>query len=402
MGANQDSLDWQGSANVVLLNPRWPAPESAQLQNIAQVLSERFHLKGHVWLATSGSTSQSVASNKLVALAKSAFLASAEAVNQHLSVTSQDIWLQVLPRFHVGGLGIEVRALLSGSQVVQDFERWDPVRAYEVLANQQITLASMVPTQVFDLVQKNIVAPKTLRAVIVGGGALTASLYEAGRRLGWPLLPSYGMTETCSQIATAGLESLRWMQMPLPRKLSHVEWRTSAEGLLEVRGPSLLSLYGQRQPDGSVRGWNPKMDGWFRGEDYVTLHDDEIQFLGRQNDFIKIGGEGSSMGRLREIFERALLKEAPELAERVVLIDAPSARLGTEIQLGYVSASLDARDSAGLDSRDSAGLDKITKMYNQDVLPYERIRERKQLSRIPRSELGKVLWAQLKKELYGD
>jgi O-succinylbenzoic acid--CoA ligase len=200
------------------------------------------------------------------------------------------------------------------------------------------------------------------------------------------------MTETCSQIATAGLESLRSMQMPLPKKLSHVDWRTSAEGLLEVRGPSLLSLYGQRQPDDSVRGWDPKIDGWFRGEDYVTLHGDEIQFLGRQNDFIKIGGEGSSMGRLREIFERALLKEAPELAERVVLIDAPSPRLGTEIQLGYVSAG----------AVDLQTLDKITKMYNQDVLPYERIRERKQLSRIPRSELGKVLWAQLKKELYGD
>jgi O-succinylbenzoic acid--CoA ligase len=397
MVANQNSLDWQSGDNAVLLNPRWPAYDIAQLHQVASTLSEQFQLSGHVWLATSGSTSQSVSENKLVALAKSAFLASAAAVNRHLSVAPQDVWLQVLPRFHVGGLGIEVRALLSGSQVVQDFQRWDPVRARDLLENRKITLASMVPTQVFDLVQRKLPSPKSLRAVIVGGGALTASLYQAGRALGWPLLPSYGMTETCSQIATADLNSLQGTVMPLPKKLEHVAWRTSAEGLLEVNGPSLLSLYGQRQPDGRIVGWDPKVDGWFRGEDYIRLHDDEIQFLGRKNDFIKIGGEGSSMGRLREIFERVLLTSAPELSQQVLLVDAPSERLGTEIHLAHLSSAAKGPSS----SEFSQQLDKITQMYNRDVLPYERIRMLKEISHVPRSELGKVLWAQLKKEIYG-
>lgn len=399
MGTNQDSLSWHTSENAVLLNPRWPLAEAASLTEVAEVLSARFHLAGHVWLATSGSTSQKLASNKLVALSKNAFLTSAKSVNRHLQVTASDTWLQVLPRFHVGGLGIEVRAMLSQSKVIQNFERWDPARTLGLLESEKITLASMVPTQIFDLVQARLKAPADLRAVIVGGGALTESLYAAARHLGWALLPSFGMTETCSQIATASLESLQQLSMPLPQKLGHVKWRKSEDGYLEVSGPSLLSYYGQRQSNGAIQGWDPKVEHWFRSEDFVNLHTNntEIQFLGRKNDFIKIGGEGSSIGRLREIFERVLLtlcSNAPTsagslVAEQVVLLDAPSSRLGTEIHLGYLATT------------DQKLLLEIKEKYNQEVLPFEKVREIKLVPEIPRSELGKVLWAKLKKDLYG-
>ena len=42
---------------------------------------------------------------------------------------------------------------------------------------------------------------------MTGGGALDPSLYKQARDLGWPLLPSYGLTECGSQVATASLSS---------------------------------------------------------------------------------------------------------------------------------------------------------------------------------------------------
>jgi O-succinylbenzoic acid--CoA ligase len=395
MDANQNPVNWLSADNHLLLNPRWSKAELHSLQEVAETVSKDFTLTSHLWLATSGSTAETHFSIKLVALSKAAFLASARAVNDHLKITEKDIWLQVLPRFHVGGLGIEVRALLSQSKIIQDFEKWDPQRIASVMEEKAVTLASFVPTQIFDFVRGGLPSPSTLRAVVVGGGALDPALYLSARKLGWPLLPSYGMSETCSQIATATLESLtsREKALPRPRKLSHVQWRKSQEGLLEVHGGSLLSLYGQRQKDGRILGWDPKVLGWFHTEDLVELHGDEIVFLGRLGDFIKIGGEGSSLGRLRGIFEKILFETDPQKLPQMVLVDAPSPRLGTEIHLVY-----EGRIQEKL-------LLEIKEKYNQQVLPFERIREVRVLgerSQIPRSELGKVLWAKLKKELYGD
>jgi O-succinylbenzoic acid--CoA ligase len=386
MVAVEDPLNSPGS---ILLNPRLPTADLQSLTEVAQEISQRKNLQDHWWLATSGSTSESFRHVKLVALSKQAFLVSAAAVNKHLQASAADTWLQVLPRFHVGGLGIEVRAWLAKSKVVSDFEKWDPRRTHQLMQDQKVTLTSMVPTQVYDVVQAKLKAPKYLRAVIVGGGALTEPLYQQARKLGWPLLPSYGMTETGSQIATAPLESLQSESMPLAKRLSHAEWRLNPDGLLQVRGSSLLTLYGQRQNDGRIKDWDPKVDGWFTSEDYADLKGDFIRVTGRKNDFIKIGGEGSSMGRLREVFDRVLNTLDASVAQQILLMDAPSERLGTEIHL--ISALEDKNQF----------FSQLQEKFNQEVLPFERIREVKYIPSIPRSELGKVLWAKLKKDLYG-
>jgi len=385
---NPEKIDWYSQENAVLLNPRWSEVETQSLFEVAQKITQRRNLRGHVWIATSGSTSESVGHIKLVALSKTAFLASAESVNQHLQATSKDTWLQILPRFHVGGLGVEVRAMLSKSQVLCDFERWSAQRIHQEISDSEITMASMVPTQVFDLVQAKLPSPKTLRAIIVGGGALNEGLYHQARALGWPLLPSYGLTETCSQIATASLNTLQSSTMPLPQRLPHAVWRKNPEGLLQVKGDSLLTCYGQREKDGSIKGWDPKMDGWLTTEDFVELTDSNIRFTGRKNDFIKIGGEGSSMGRLREIFERVVVTMNSSVSQHVLLVDAPSERLGNEVHL---IATL----------KDPGFISSLKERFDKEVLPFERIREVKYIASIPRSDLGKVLWAQLKRDLYG-
>ncbi|MGE5086897.1 MAG: o-succinylbenzoate--CoA ligase, partial [Bacillota bacterium] len=128
MAEDQLGLDLKSPENLILLNPRWPQEDYQKLQTLAETVQADRGLTHHVWIATSGSTADSIGSTKLVALSKTALQASAESVNKHLQANQNDVWTQVLPHFHVGGLGIEIRAQLSGSQVVKALNhgKWDP------------------------------------------------------------------------------------------------------------------------------------------------------------------------------------------------------------------------------------------------------------------------------------
>lgn len=379
------NIDFQSSKNEILLNPRWPREDYQSLQELAEKTSEQKQLQGHIWIATSGSTADSVRSIKLVALSKAAVLNSAHSVNKHLQVTAQDVWAQVLPSFHVGGMGVEVRAHLSDSRIVRALndERWDADYYYQQLVNEKCTLGALVPTQIYDLVTRNLQAPPSMRAIVIGGGAFETSLYHRARQLGWPVLPSYGMSETCSQIATASLSSLQHNDFPVVPLLSHAQARTNAEGYLEVQATSLFTCYARNTDEGSLC-WDPKVDGWFTTEDLGEVVDNAVIIGGRKSDYIKIGGEGTNMARLRRILEASALELHPSWPWQTTLLDVASERLGAEIEMVSTLPPHDA--------------EILAQKYQEKVLPFEKVRRIRYVDNIPRTDLGKILWAELRRK----
>lgn len=386
MATREPKLRLNSEENDILLNPRLPEADFKILYDLAEKSQQAHSLKGHIWVATSGSTATSSAEVKLVALSKQALKSSALSVNQHLQATDQDVWTQVLPSFHVGGLGIEVRAQLSGARVVSALkeQRWDADYFYQILQKEGCTLSSLVPTQVYDLVSRKYQAPTKLRAVVVGGGAFEQSLYLRARKLGWPLLPSYGMTETASQIATASLDSLNADVYPEMTLLSHAQAQTNAEGFLQVHASSLFTGYAQMQ-NGVPVYWDPKVNGWFTTEDRGAVVAGALRIEGRGKDYIKIGGEGTNVTRLRGILENCALELDPTWPFQVTLLDMPSDRLGSEIQ---AVSTLSPEDTA-----------KVLQLYTQRVLPFENARKINFVKEIPRSDLGKILWGELRRLL---
>lgn len=331
-------IDWLSAESLVLLNPRMPADEGRRLTSFV------IDLPGHVWLSTSGTSG----SLKLAALSKRALLVSAAAVNRHLSAGPEDVWCNVLPTFHVGGLGILARAFLSRAKVVSDLE-------------EGVTLAAFVPAHVSDIVRARRVAPESLRAVIVGGGLLSEELYTEGRALGWPLLPSYGMTECASQVATA-VGSARALVI-----LDHVEVREETDGRLALRSEALLSGYGTEA--GFI---DPKVEGWLITEDLGVVEGQTLRVIGRGGDFVKVGGESVDLSRLDQIL--ALIT-----AEAAV-IAVPDDRLGSVIHLA-VTADAPAT---------------VVEQYNANVFPYERARGIRRVQEIPRTPLGKLMRTRLR------
>ncbi len=386
MVSHQAPLDLSSDDNVILLNPRFPKADFDKLYSLAEQVQQERGLQAHVWIATSGSTADSASSTKLVALGKKALIASATAVNKHLQATDKDVWTQVLPHFHVGGLGIEIRAELAGSRVVPALKdgKWDAQHFYQTVQKEKCTLSALVPTQVYDLVAHNLRAPSSLRAIVVGGGVFDAPLYEQARALGWPVLPSYGMTETASQIATASLDSLQVREYPEIELLEHAEARTNDEGFLEVKALSLFTCYAQNASQGA-RHWDPKVNSWFASEDRGEVQDQVLKISGRSKDYVKIGGEGTNVARLRAVLEQSALELNPHWPLHISLLDMPSDRLGAEI---HVVTTLSPEDA-----------NKIANLYGEKVLPYEKIRKIHFVAEIPRTDLGKIQWNILRRSL---
>jgi O-succinylbenzoic acid--CoA ligase len=232
-----------------------------------------------VWviLHTSGTT----AAPKPVELTYGNFRASAAAAQANVPLGPDDRWLCVLPLFHVGGLSILTRTVFYGASAIVH-ERFDAAAVCASIESGEATVVSLVPTMLGRLRDAGLERAPALRAALVGGGPVPRDLLEWGREAGLPLLQTYGMTETCSQIATAAAGS------DAARPLPGVEVRVGQRGEILVRGPMV-----------SRRALAD--DGWVHTGDRGRV--DEHGFLhvdGRLKDVIVTGGENVAAAEVEE------------------------------------------------------------------------------------------------------
>lgn len=360
-------VNWENKNSYVLANPRLPEVRLPSAW-------EGFHnLDSHIWVATSGTTA-TIQQIKWIALSKAALLHSAAAVNQHLKSSSADIWLNPLPLFHVGGLSIYARAYLSGAEVL-DISAWQVESFHKLLIQKKVNLTSLVPTQLYDLMQRKLSPPPSLRGVLVGGGHLQSSLYSQATSLGWPILPTFGMTECSSQIATALPHD------PELKILPHVQCKT-VEGVLHIKSKSLLT--GQLTIRNSTFNWNdPKNEEWYPTEDRVEINQGTLKILGRLHDWIKISGENVSLPSLEALF----VQLKGDLEAEILAV--PDDRVGHRLEVATLENHQDQ-------------LKAIVMQFNTLVMPYERILHIRSVDEIPRNSLGKVLKQQLLKFIQKD
>jgi o-succinylbenzoate---CoA ligase len=355
-------ISWDAPSSEILLNPRLPDDEAVRVRHWIDAVPA---LSGHVWLTTSGSSGRL----KPVALSKRALLLAAAAVNQHLDSDARDVWLNVLPTFHVGGLGIHARAHLSGARVVS-LDQWRTDTFLAAIGASFVTLTALTPTHVFDLTRERRRCPASVRAVVVGGGALDGRLYRSGRALGWPLLPSYGATECCSQIATASLASLADDRAPTLEVLPHATVRIEREERIAVRSEALFTGYA------GVAGLDdPKREGWWLTDDLGALRAGQLIVHGRADDTVKVGGELVNLSALESRLGEVVAASVP--AVDAALFAATDARLGHAITLAVATS-------------DPAVADRLLVAFNAKVLPFERARRAQCVLVIPRTPLGKV------------
>lgn len=269
-----------------LIEPRFWSESVPWAPGFVGPLPEIAALRGHVLFQTSGSSGRP----KWVALAKRALLESAHAVNAHLGVDARSCWGLALPAHHVGGFGVAARAMAAGCRMEVLSDRWNPASFAAWVAGHRVTHASLVPTQVHDLVRDGLRAPDVLRAVVVGGGRLDESSGRAARALGWPVLASYGLTEAGSQVATQSPGALDQDYTPAPLPVLPIwsAW-TDDEDRLHIAGPALFS--GMLVPDDHGWRYEPRLGDGFRTADRAVCDGAWLTPLGRADLRVKVLGE---------------------------------------------------------------------------------------------------------------
>jgi len=134
--------------------------------------------------------------------------ASAKASAERLGVEPHDRWLAPLPLYHAGGMSVVWRSVLYRTAMVLE-NGFDIDRIQAHFDTNQITLFSLVPTQLYRLIQANVRFPKSLRLILLGGAAATPELLQQAIERGLPVATTYGLTEAASQVATMLPEEVR-------------------------------------------------------------------------------------------------------------------------------------------------------------------------------------------------
>jgi o-succinylbenzoate---CoA ligase len=210
--------------------------------------------------------------------------ANARGLAQAMELRGDERWLCPLPLSHVGGLMVVLRSTLMATTAVLG-----PV---ESVSAPGITIASLVPTQLSRLLEAGAAPGPALRRILLGGGSMPRALLSRARAAGFPVCPSYGLTQACSTVTVAEPGDLETAGRALPG----VGVAVTNEGEIVVSGATVNTL-------GSLRtGDLGRLDE--QGRLIVT---------GRKGDMIITGGENVSPAEIE-----AALAEHPDVVEAAV------------------------------------------------------------------------------------
>jgi fatty-acyl-CoA synthase len=230
-------------------------------------------------------------------------------------VSQDDVVLQVLPQFHVGGWNVQaLLAWWKGATVVLERE-FEPARALRLIEEKGVTTMMGVPATYLFMAQQAGFAEtnlSSLRRAVVGGAAMPEALLETWAERGTAIVQGYGLTEAAPNVLCLppedAVRKLGYAGKPYPL----VDVRLSAEEELQVRGPNVFPGY-WRNPQATAEAFTE--DGWLRTGD-VAERDDEgfYRIKGRLKDMYISGGENVYPAEIE-----AVLHEHPQVADAAVV-----------------------------------------------------------------------------------
>lgn len=318
---------------------------------------------------------------RAVALTRRNFDASARAVRDRLGLGPDDVWHASLPLAHIGGMALVDRALAAGSRVVVR-GAWRLDVLVELIAADAISHVSLVPTMLGRLLDAGLPhpIPSALRCVLVGGAGAPPGLVERALAAGWPVALTYGMTETCSQVATAPPALVRARPGTAGAPLDGIQVRIAPGGEIEVRGDVVARAYHRvGAPTGAETeraGGEPltRADGWYRTGDLGRLdRDGHLWVTGRRDHRIVSGGVNVDPAEVERV-----LAAHPGVAEAAV-VGLPDPEWGDRVAAAVVPA-------AGREVRAEA----LNRHCRELLGPAARPRVLAVRSALPRNPNGKV------------
>jgi O-succinylbenzoic acid--CoA ligase len=298
----------------------------------------------------------------------------------------------VLPLYHVSGLMQFMRSLTTGGRLAIS-----PFKGLPAAENCDIDTAeffiSLVPTQLQRLLHLAPTWLSRFQTVLLGGAPAWAELLELARHHGIRLAPTYGMTETASQIVTLKPEDFLDGNNSCGKVLPHaqVTIRNSTGEILAPHQTGIITIaadslaLGYYPPQSSQPNPNPR-SGLLPGNDRQNFQVDDLGFfdeqgylhiVGRSSNKIITGGENVFPSEV----ESAIL--STQLVADVCALGLPDRDWGQVVAAVYVPISPSVTAAALA----AAISDKLTK--------FKRPKYWIPVASLPRNSQGKVNREQL-------
>lgn len=278
---------------ALLIHPRSTDTERAELLSQSARPGPVRHADAAAIIHTSGTTG----APRGAVLTRASLIASATASARNLGWEDDDCWLACMPIARVGGLSILTRCLIA-RRCVALAGGFDAKAFPALLDDARVTLASLVPTMLARVLDAHPQwrAPARLRAVLVGGASAPRPLLQRAGERGVPIVLTYGLTETCSQVVATpyrGRHAPAEYGEGVPLAGARVR---VAEGRIEVAGPMLMAGYW----DGPAL----ETDAWFDTGDLGELDERGcLHLYGRRGDLIVTGGENVYPAEVERVLE---------------------------------------------------------------------------------------------------
>lgn len=337
-------------------------------------------------------TSGSSGKPKVVPLKRRQIMFATHASADNFKPGANRYWLLCLPLNHIGGISIIIRSILYGSAIFR-MDRFDEHQIRVFLSeNRLFQVASLVPTMLMRLLDDHMFQLHLeFKALLLGGGPITQELVDRSLERGIPIVSSYGMTETCAQIAANPMLQPRGIYTPKKSvgtifKPNEVQIRDTDSGAVMpanehgeiwLRGPQVIDEY--ENPELTARSFDA--DGWFRTGDMGYVNRQRQLFLkNRRTDRIITGGENvdpveleTVLNQMENIKDSAVTGIAdPEWGQKVVALIVPVNK-----------ASVDLPD--------------IAKSLKKQLSGYKIPKEIRTVETIPKTPLGKIRRGELPK-----
>jgi fatty-acyl-CoA synthase len=257
-----------------------------------------------------------------------------------------DVWMGILPLFHVGGCVLGGMGTLSLRGTFLPLLNFDAGLALRLIEEEHVTIMNPVPTMVAAMMHHPDFATRDLSALhsIISGGAtvppeMVRSIEES---MGVDFTIVFGQTETTGVITmTTTADTIEDKAFTAGRPLPGIEVKIGSTdtgktvplgdiGELMTRGYHTMVGY-HNNPEGSAAALEP--DGWLRTGDLAVMDErGYIRISGRIKDMIIRGGENLFPREIEdELFQHPALTSA-------VVVGVPDDHYG-EIAVAFIEVS---------------------------------------------------------------
>lgn len=328
---------------------------------------------------TSGTTGRP----KGAVLAQGAMHANAAMSHHAYAMTPDDVVLNILPLFHVGGLNIQpLPALLLGAHVLV-VDGFDPAQLLQTISAEGVTQLTVVPTILGALLAHDgwrRADLSSLRMMAIGSTDVPVALIEAVHERGIPVVQVYGATETSptaiyqtADIAISSVGSIGRAGCACDIRIAGpdgTEMPTGEVGEIWVRGANILTRYWNN----AAASAESITDGWFHTGDMARVDADGLYwFADRLKHVIISGGENIYPAELERV-----LSDFDGLVE-FAIVGRDDARWG---QVPVVVA---VRKGKALSTAD------VLAHFNGRIASFKRPKDVVFVEALPRNALGKIV-----------